>query len=248
MVTNSNTKQLPYQVNTFAKGMDTDTSDSLISNDSYRIAENLRYITDIDETTGELRLIEGAIKINQSKTDGSNQFKDEPVIRAFCSIRNIGAVICENADKSWAVFRIEYNDNKYTSELVFGWCTDKLSSDTKVSTTIKYEDSDKVQLYIADGKHSLMKINLYDKTKSSDIRYVSNGLLFSDLNKVQIDSIISGGQLEAGLVQYSYRLYNNNNIATQIAPLSSVKAITNQHTEIGAIGLEEQERSSEHTR
>ena len=64
MVTNSNTKQLPYQVNTFAKGMDTDTSDSLISNDSYRIAENLRYITDIDETTGELRLIEGAIKIN----------------------------------------------------------------------------------------------------------------------------------------------------------------------------------------
>lgn len=244
MVTNSNTKQLPYQVNTFAKGMDADTSDSLISNDSYRIAENLRYITDIDETTGELRLIEGAIKINQSKTDGGNQFKDEPVIRAFCSIRNIGAVICESADKSWAVFRIEYNDNKYTPELVFGWCTDKLSSDTKVSTTIKYEDSDKVQLYIADGKHSLMKINLYDKTKSSDIRYVSNGLLFSNLNKVQIDSIISGGQLEAGLVQYSYRLYNNNNIATQIAPLSSVKAITNQHTEIGAIGLEEQERSS----
>lgn len=245
MVTNSNTKQLPYQINTFAKGMDTDTSDALIDNDTYRLAENLRYITDIDETTGELRLIEGAITINQqAKTDKSDSFKSEPIIRAFNSVRNIGAVVCEKEDKSWAVFRIEYNDNEYIPTLVFGWCEDELDQNTKISTTIKYEDKDKVQLYIADGKHALMKINLYDEARQSDIRYISNGLSFSDLNKVQIDSVLSGGQLEAGLVQYSYRLYNNNNVATQIAPLSDIKAITGSYSEIGPIGLEEQEKSS----
>lgn len=245
MVTNSNTKQLPYQINTFAKGMDTDTSDALIDNDAYRLAENLRYITDIDETTGELRLIEGAVTINQqAETDESDSFKSEPIIRAFNSVRNIGAVVCENKDKSWAVFRIEYNDNEYIPTLVFGWCRDELDQDTKISTTIKYEDKDKVQLYIADGKHALMKINLYDEARQSDIRYISNGLSFSDLNKVQIDSVLSGGQLETGLVQYSYRLYNNNNVATQIAPLSDIKAITGSYSEIGPIGLEEQEKSS----
>lgn len=247
MATNSNTKQDFYQVNSFAKGMDTDTSDALINSDSYRLAKNLRYITNIDENTGELRLIEGVTKINVGTKNNRDKITNAFIIRAFCSIRNIGALVCEDSNHQWAVFRIEYGtevSDKWTSKLVFGWCDDALSSDTKVSATIKYEDTDKVQLYIADGKHSLMKINLYDETGSTDIRYVSNGLSFSDLNKVQIDSILTGGQLEAGLVQYSYRLYNNNNVATQIAPLSNVKAITNSYSEIGPLGLTEQEQSS----
>lgn len=247
MATNSNTKQDFYQVNSFAKGMDTDTSDALINSDSYRLAKNLRYITNIDENTGELRLIEGVTKINVGTEDNDDKITNAFIIRAFCSIRNIGALVCERSDHKWAVFRIEYGtevSDKWTSKLVFGWCDDFLSGDTKVSATIKYEDTDKVQLYIADGKHSLMKINLYDEAGSTDIRYVSNGLSFSDLNKVQIDSILTGGQLEAGLVQYSYRLYNNNNVATQIAPLSNVKAITNQIKAIGPIGLQNQQKSS----
>ena len=54
------------QINTFSGGMDTDSSDMLIGSDSYRMAENLRYLTDADETTGELRLIEGATRLQYS--------------------------------------------------------------------------------------------------------------------------------------------------------------------------------------
>ena len=238
---NQNTNQLPYQVNVFVKGMDTDTSDALISNESYRLAKNLRYITDTDENTGELRLIEGVSKIDLQNDD---ETINDSVIRAFCSIRDIGVLICEKQNKEWAVFRIETNQTGYIAYKIFGWCEDYLSQNTKISAILKYEDSDQLQLYIADGDHPLMKINVYDTSGSSDIRYVSNGLSFSDLNKVQIDSILTGGQLEAGLVQYSYRLYNNNNVATQIAPLSNVKAITNTYSEIGPLGLTEQEQSS----
>ena len=82
MATNTNM----MQINTFAKGMDTDTSDMLISNESYRLAENLRFITDVDETSGELRLIEGA---KQIYIDYGEDQSDNFLILAFNSIRSV---------------------------------------------------------------------------------------------------------------------------------------------------------------
>jgi hypothetical protein len=47
------------QTNTFVGGMDTDTSDMLITSEKYRFAKNLRLITDSNSNSGELHLIEG---------------------------------------------------------------------------------------------------------------------------------------------------------------------------------------------
>ena len=51
------------QLNVFSKGMNTDTSDAYISNDQYRMAENLRFVTNTGENSGEIRSIEGYDKI-----------------------------------------------------------------------------------------------------------------------------------------------------------------------------------------
>ena len=51
------------QVNTFVKGMDTDTSDMYIGEGSYRYAENLRVVTNGNSNSGELHIIEGTTKI-----------------------------------------------------------------------------------------------------------------------------------------------------------------------------------------
>ena len=51
------------QINTFTKGMDTDTSDMYIGEGSYRYAENLRVVTDEDSNSGELHVIEGTNKV-----------------------------------------------------------------------------------------------------------------------------------------------------------------------------------------
>jgi len=98
------------QANTFAKGMDTDTSDMLIDSEAYRLAKNLRYITDVDETTGELRLIEGADFIS-TVSDTISESQESTTgwkILAYSNVGNIGALIAEKTDKSWAIFRIEY--------------------------------------------------------------------------------------------------------------------------------------------
>ena len=47
------------QTNTFVGGMDTDTSDMLMTSEKYRFAKNLRLITDSNSNSGELHLIEG---------------------------------------------------------------------------------------------------------------------------------------------------------------------------------------------
>lgn len=57
------------QTNTFTKGMNTDTADMYIPSDQYRYAENLRYVTDVDNNTGELSTIQSGkhlvlLKIN----------------------------------------------------------------------------------------------------------------------------------------------------------------------------------------
>lgn len=240
MATNTNT----MQINTFAKGMDTDTSDMLIDNESYRLAKNLRYITDIDETTGELRLIEGAKQLNVSY-NGIDNLRGLKIV-AFNSIRNIGALICINNAKHWAVFRIESGDgapNDLSVTKVFGLCEEQLGQDTKISTTLKWEDDSRLQLYIADGKHPLMKINLFDETGSTEINYVLSHTS-QNLNQPVIDSILSGGQLKAGLVQYAYQLYNDNNVSTNVSPLSHIKEIVAQYREIGSIGLQFDQTSS----
>ena len=51
-------------VNTFTKGMNTDTMDNLMPGDQYRLAKNLRIVTHNDSSNGELRLIEGAKDID----------------------------------------------------------------------------------------------------------------------------------------------------------------------------------------
>jgi hypothetical protein len=55
------------QINTFVKGMDTDTSDALISSEAYRYAENLRYVTDGESNSGELHLIDGGWNVGVFK-------------------------------------------------------------------------------------------------------------------------------------------------------------------------------------
>lgn len=61
---------------------------------------------------------------------------------------------------------------------------------------------------------------------------------------MNVDSVLNGGSLKAGLIQYAYRLYNKNNIATQISPLSEIKTIVNKFSYTKSGGLHNQETSS----
>jgi hypothetical protein len=62
--------------------MNTDTSDAFLSESSYRLANNLRFITNEQENSGELHMIEGTTK------DAQISFEGETII-ATTSLRDI---------------------------------------------------------------------------------------------------------------------------------------------------------------
>lgn len=70
------------QINVFNKGMNTDTSDAYLSNEQYRYAENLRFITNTGENSGELRLIEGYKEV-------SGVLEKKEIVVAVTSARNL---------------------------------------------------------------------------------------------------------------------------------------------------------------
>ena len=59
MVTDKNKQSTPEQLNTFLRGMDTDTADAIIQDSQYRHSENMRLVTESSSQTGKLSVIQG---------------------------------------------------------------------------------------------------------------------------------------------------------------------------------------------
>ena len=221
------------QTNTFNKGMNTDASDMIIGSDEYRLANNLRYTTTDQENSGELHLIEGA------KQALLESFHCE--ILGTTQIRDCGIIIYEkdeNGVKRWyiSVIKNPYDNDlsefkELESNTIFGPCEELLGWEkdkterNKLSLVTKWESDKIIKLYIADGVHHIMYLNIkhdYRKENNepntlSEISSVKNILL----DKPLFAGLVPG-QLKAGLVQYSYRLYENHGVASYISPTTKL--------------------------
>jgi hypothetical protein len=82
-----------------------------------------------------------------------------------------------------------------------------------------YENDNVIKLYWTDGVTMLKSINVADP--SSKVEIVQE----IDLSQPEV-SIISGGNLKAGNIQYGYSLYNLNGQESVLSPLSSILSIT----------------------
>lgn len=231
MDTNSNNKQL----HEFSKGMVTDISDLSIQSGQYRLANNLRYVTDTDENTGELRIIEGALK-SFSGEEGWN-------VLGSTQIRQYGIIVVEKDDK-WAVFKFENpywdddidnrNHEPVECTKVFGWCSDMLNTDGKISMVTRFEDNDNIKLYIADGKHSIITINIAKEyPEDTDINMVT--AYPSVLFKKPIFCGLINGTLPSGLVEYSYQLYNKYGNFSEISPSTKLIPLHTGNTEFDGL-------------
>lgn len=219
------------QTNTFLKGMDTDTSDMLLGSDQYRYAENVRIVTNTDNNSGEIHLIEGT-KINDyiyPNETGDNQY----IVASNC-IRDIAVFIVvnkiNNIPNSWCVYK------KGQQEPLFGPCCEKIWNEditdvkdirNSITTVMRYESPNNVKLYIADstGKHSIMVLNVtkqYGKDTESEYIFDKVFAYQRTLLPPAEVSIYSGpGNIVSGKVQYVYRLYSKNNPATPLSVLSN---------------------------
>lgn len=239
MATENNT-----QVNSFIKGMNSDVSYQMMQDGQYTFAKNIR-ITSLAGTNkteninaqGEVRPIEG-IKVAYDKNE-INGYKINKIYAAD-TIRNYGVIIFQNDsdDGTWCVARLKnkIGGNKDNDDLfniideedikvIFGPTQQKINKD-KISIFLRYEDDDNIKLYIADGNNPIMVLNI---SESQDEYNLS---LNGDIEKIQsypniqykppVFCGLTFGKLKPALVQYSYRLYNKNGIATDISPTTKL--------------------------
>lgn len=212
--------------------MNMDTADYVLPKNQYREARNLRLVTDNSGNSAELHIIEGNRRIKQIDiVDGFWQGGPDPAtILAVNTIRNITvAVVRDNLKERWNILKIVVadtddlsSDDAIKHEWVFrsesgikGGITDMLDGDF-VDTVLRWESESIIKLYIADGKHSLIGINIansYDTTSLNRFTAYPNALL----NPPLFVDIASGGGLKYGVYQYAYRRWSQNGSSSEIS-------------------------------
>ena len=213
------------QTNTFLKGMDTDTSDMLLGSDQYRYAENVRIVTNTDNNSGEIRLIEGNVNIPISPSIDIDQ------ILAFDTIRDVIVLITKKGN-TWSVYKINVNNLEGNAELIFGPCEETIWPDDwdgkeKVLTTVLRWEADKnIKLYIADatGKHSIMVLNIANKYNTGDFDQVF-AYQRTLLPPADIEIGSGSGSIISGRIQYVYRLYSKTGAATPLSIISKTLSL-----------------------
>lgn len=219
------------QINSFVKGMNTDVSDSLIDSSQYRYAENLRLITNTDSNSGELRLIEGTLPFSTDSIPS-----DWKHIIAMTSIRDYLVVIVQEIfemEKTIAIYRCDTSQEQVEWVRVVRnlWYDDFVQpgqTEPHLSLVTRWESENNVKLYIADGVHSIISLNIMEdygqdwyETTDAVLSY-SSANLSSPIVQRQVDPQSS---LQAARVQYAYRLYNVGEPASQISPLSKIVSL-----------------------
>ena len=221
------------QVNTFIKGMNTDVSDALIDSSQYRYAENVRLVTNTDSNSGELRLVDGTINI-----DACDQWSR---IIAMTAIRNKIIVIAETTNQ-WqerciSIYTNEYNGqlgewNKIVSNLPYDEFVQEGEIEPHFSLTTRWESDNNIKLYIADGIHNIISLNITKSYFTTEDNTIEDIIPYAT---AALDSptvtIIKGGTLKSARVQYGFRLYNIGQAATQVSPLSRIQSIYKSDSE-----------------
>lgn len=225
------------QINTFTKGMNTDTSDMLLSTEQYRYAENVRLVTNTNSDTGELRIIDGNVVLTN--------FGNNKKLLYINSIQNYVVAIVEtefkNSSKDPAVklqnpeWEIQLsNDCGETWKKIFGPCKELLHEKDKqanISGVLRWETDNDIKFYFVDdtGKHDIMYLNIADQNPvdeqfMNDIKGVidyKSQYLYSPVVEIS-DSI---GELLPARVQYVYRLYKLGGAATNLSPFSKILSL-----------------------
>lgn len=243
MVTDSNS-----QINTFIRGMNTDASYQMIQEGQYTDANNIRVTsltqgnTDKTNSYGEVRPIEGIDIVHTINDKVDN-------ILATGYIRNLGVIIYKTSSiglidpihprtfEQWKVYvyNMETNDGKINfvspkEEVKFHSTIPR-----KFSITLRYEDEDNIKLYIADGIHPIMVLNIAKDNTQINIDQIQSYPAIRFTKPIFCGLI--PGRLKAGLVQYSYRLYNKNGVATDVSPTTRLIPVVSSSSAINNNGI-----------
>ena len=240
-------------INTFVEGMNTDTAFDSIKSTQYLFGLNIRSTaieTDMqtNRNSFEKKGLLSPIYTNKydfhvpdpTNVNTYNKFNvDSANGDYFYKIVNSGDIniLLFKKSEDLCIYKLIkqslQNTVTVTSELLFkikGYFPDKACSPVNynMSTLLHYEQDNVVILYITDGKHKIISINiedsdylnkLKDKDGYIDTDYIMQNNYFPN-KKMEIVKTISG-QLKTSQVQYTYRLYKKHCSCSTLAPLTN---------------------------
>lgn len=258
MDTNQNTAN-NYQINTFVKGMNSDTSYDMIGADQYLFGQNIRITNNTlifgDQHQNKTEGIVTPVYVGEEKVFqfevqqfGAENFR----ILAVNSFENgkddIGVIIVgwdiSSGDPSdpkgvWDVLRIEKRDGILQNPELWYVCNSTTQIPETFSTVIHKETEGILNLYIADGSNPIIQIDLINRDDEdfpvifdADIdSLMSNRLLPTD--RINITKV--SGRLKTQQLQYTYRLYRKHGATTKLSPLSTKLQVidSNRNKELG---------------
>lgn len=239
MDTNQHNQDNNYQINSFIKGMNSDTSYDMLNAEQYLFGQNIRITSNaLVSKTSDSNSVENIVTpvpfgkpINVWHHEWGEDLNYKKILAAK-TIENIGVLITKQHDDTWNVYKIELRDNTLAHILIFKstYTTDK---DT-FSIVLLKETQDVFKVYIADGIHEILTLDI---NRSYLNGYTEEDLALNQVfpvEQVQIDQQVSG-QLRTQQVQYTYRLYQKHGHFSKLAPVTrKIQVINNNRSaEVG---------------
>lgn len=250
------TEQNNTFINTFTGGMNTDSAYDTIKNNQYIYAVNLRpygtskiYNSNDIAAYGKYGVMTPVKALHEDVVCDTKiipQFNTDETQRIIKVITagdtNVLIKLHENYIYLYKVVASDKLPRYIWSFLCKIKVREKPDDLRNVSAVLQYETDDVVNLYIADGEHKIMIINVKDTTYINSLRD-KNGEINVDLisqnmyfpkNAITYNAIVSG-QLKTSQVQYTYRFYKKYGVTSKLAPLSRKYQVINpsRDTEVG---------------
>lgn len=254
------TEQNNTRINTFTDGMNTDVAYDSMKNSQYIYAINLRPYTtskingpqDI-AAYGKYGVLTPVYHTDNNLFNcidiESEQFTDikQSTISKIITSGDINILIYIYKGLIY-LYRISIPDETsistaYSYDREFLCYIDTGIKNLKnISAVLQYETDQVTNLYLADGVHKIMIINVVDTDYIKSLRntdgkinidYISQNRYFPK-KAIKYKAVISG-QLKTSQVQYTYRFYKKYGVTSKLAPLSRKFQVINpsRDTEIG---------------
>ena len=224
------------QTNTFSGGMNTDAADHVLGNDQYRDALNLRYVNNKESATGSLKVIDGFKSIY--KTELGEDIIETAQVGQYGIFFTEDQMedVEEGQNRKIRVYRFPIEKETISRDdikMIFGPCSDwniYEDKDKKVKNRLsivgRKEGEDNVKLYIADGIHQILIMDvLNDGAAPTSINDISTNS-YESLLPPKISELIYGS-LKAGKNQYAFQLYSKYKQQTSMSPLSRLINVVN---------------------
>ena len=257
------TEQNNTFINTFTGGMNTDSAYDTIKNNQYIYAVNLRpygtskiYNSHDIAAYGKYGVMTPVKALNEDITSSTlmPKFDTDETQRIIKVITAGDTNILIKLYKNYLyLYKVVASDKlpRYIWQFL---CKIKIrekeTNDLRnVSVVLQYETDDVVNLYIADGEHKIIILNIKDTDYIKSLYKIDETTNKTD-GEIDIDLIsqnryfpkhaitykaIVGGQLKTSQVQYTYRFYKKYGVTSKLAPLSRKYQVINpsRDSEVG---------------